>query len=160
MVDLGDLSKEIQKQCFFRKFRSWRPKMTIVRRDSALTCFLKHAVFSQVGLRMTHSCFHRITAEFLLSSSPSHVRLFVTPWTAAHQASLFITNLQSLLKLRPTELVMPSNHLILYHPLRPLSIFPSFRVFFNESVLHIRWPKCWSFSFSISPSNNIQDRFP
>ena len=84
----------------------------------------------------------------------SHVRLFVTPWTAPRQASLSITNSQSLLKLMSIELVMPSNHLILYHPLLlPPSIFPSIRVFSNESVFHIRWPKYWSFGFSISPSD-------
>jgi len=84
----------------------------------------------------------------------SCVQLFVTPWTAPFQASLSITNFQSLLKLMSIELVMPSNHLILCHPLLlPASIFPSIRVFSNESVLHIRWPKYWSFSFSISPSN-------
>ena len=77
-----------------------------------------------------------------------------TPWTAACQASLFITNSRSLLRLIPIELVMPSSHLILCHPLLLLpSIIPSIRVFSNESVLHIRWPKYWSFSFSISPSN-------
>ena len=75
-----------------------------------------------------------------------------TPWTAARQASLSITNSQSLLKLMPIELVTPFNHLILCCPLLP-AIFPSNRVFSNESVLHIRWPKYWSFSFSISPSN-------
>ena len=84
-----------------------------------------------------------------------------TPWTAAHQASLSITNSQSLLKFTSIELVMPSNHLILCWPLLLLpSIFPSIRVFLNESVLHIRWPKYWSFSFNISPSKNIQDWFP
>ena len=78
----------------------------------------------------------------------------MTPWTAARQASLSITNSQSLLKLMYIELVMPSNHLILCHPLPLLpSISPSIRVFPNESVLHIRWPKYWSFCFSISPSN-------
>ena len=82
----------------------------------------------------------------------SHVWLFATPWTAACQASLPITNSQSLLKLLSIESVMPSNHLILCHPLLPPSVFPSIRVFSNESV-HIRWPKYWSFSFSISPSN-------
>ena len=83
----------------------------------------------------------------------SCVQLFVTPWTAAHQASLSITNSQSLLKFMSIESVMPSNHLILCRPLLLLpSIFPSLRVFSNESVLHIRWPKYWSFSFSISPS--------
>ena len=86
--------------------------------------------------------------------SLSRVRLFVTPCTAAHQASLTITNFRSLLKLMPIDLVMPSNYLILCHPLFLLpSIFPSIRVFSNESALHIRWPKYWSFSFSISPSD-------
>ena len=84
----------------------------------------------------------------------SHVQLFATPWTAAHQASLSFTISQSLLKLMSIELVMPSNHLILCRPLLlPPSIFPSIRDFSNESVLHIRWPKYWSLSFSISPSN-------
>ena len=77
----------------------------------------------------------------------------VTPWTAARQASLSITNSQSLLKLMSIELVMPSSHLILCHPLLLPSIFPSIRVFSNESGLRIRWPKYWSFSFNISPSN-------
>ena len=85
--------------------------------------------------------------------SLSHVWLFVTPGTAARQASLSITNSQSLLKLMSIESVMPSNHLILCCPLLPPSIFPSIRVFSNESVLRIRWPKDWSFSFSISPSS-------
>ena len=84
----------------------------------------------------------------------SHVRLFVTPWTAARQASLSITNSQSLLKLMSIKLVMPPNHLILGRPLLLLpSIFPSIMVFSEELVLHIRWPKYWSFSFNISPSN-------
>ena len=86
--------------------------------------------------------------------SLSCVRLFVTPWAAACQASLSITNSQSLLKLISIESVMPSNHLIFYQPFLLLpSIFPSIMVFSNESVLCIRWPKYWSFSFSISPSN-------
>ena len=75
------------------------------------------------------------------------------PWTAAHQASLSITNSQSLLRLMSIELVMPSNHLILCHSLLLPSIFPSIRVFSNESALCIRWPKYWSFSFNINPSN-------
>ena len=84
----------------------------------------------------------------------SCVQLFVTPWTAACQASLSVTNSWSLLKLMSIKLVMPSNHLILCCPLLlPPSVFPSIRIFSNESVLHIRWPKYWSFSFSISPSN-------
>ena len=78
----------------------------------------------------------------------------MNPWTAARQASLFTTNSQSLLKLMSMESVMPSNHLILHRPLLLLpSIFPSMRIFSSESALHIRWPKYWSFSFNISPSN-------
>ena len=84
----------------------------------------------------------------------SHVRLFATPWITARQASLSITNSRSLLRLMSIESVMPSNHLILCCPLLlPPSIFPSMRVFSDESALHIRWPKYWSFSFNISPSN-------
>ena len=84
----------------------------------------------------------------------SHVQLFATPWTAARQASLCITNSRSLLKLMSIESVMQSNHLIVCHPLLLLpSIFPSIRLFSKESVLPIKWPKYWSFSFSISPSN-------
>ena len=86
--------------------------------------------------------------------SLSDVQLFVTPWTAACQSSLSITNFWSLFKLMPIELLMPSNHLILCSPLLLLpSVFLSIRVFSSESVLHIRWPKYWSFSFSICPSN-------
>ena len=95
-----------------------------------------------------------IILQFSSVQSLSRVQLFVTPWTAARQVSLSITNSQSLLKLKSIESVMPSNHLILCCPLLlPPSIFPSIRVFSNESVLHITWPKYWSFSFSISPSN-------
>ena len=87
-------------------------------------------------------------------SSVNHIQLFVIPWTAVYQAYLSITNSWRLLKLMSIELVMPSNHLILCHPLLLLpSNFLSIRVFSNESVLPIRWPKYWSFSFSISPSN-------
>ena len=86
--------------------------------------------------------------------SLSRVRVFVTPWTTAQQASLSVTNSQSFLKLMPIESMMPSNHLILGFPLLLLpSIFPSIRVSSNESVLRIRWPKYWSFSFNISPSH-------
>ena len=92
--------------------------------------------------------------SFSSVQSLSHVRLFATPWTAAHQASLSITNSWSLLKLMSIESVLPSNHLIFCHPLLLLpSVFPSIKVFSSESVLHIRWPKYWSFSFGISPSN-------
>ena len=94
------------------------------------------------------------TYQFSSLQLLSHVRLFATPWTAARQTSLSITNSQSLLKLMSIESVMPSNHFILCHPFLLLpSIFPSIRVFSNESALRIRWPKYWSFSFSISPSN-------
>ena len=88
--------------------------------------------------------------------SLSNVRLFVNPWTVAHQTSLSITKARSLLKLMSIESVMPSSHLILCRPLLlQHSIFPSIRVFSNESVFCIRWPKYWSFSFSISPSNEF-----
>ena len=94
-------------------------------------------------------------------SSVSHVQLFAAPWTAARQASLSITNSWSLLKLMCTESVMPSNHLILCHPFFLLpSIFPSIRVFSNESALCIRWPKYWSFSSSISLCNEYSRLFP
>ena len=93
-----------------------------------------------------------VFVEFNSVQSISHVQLFATPWTTAQQASLFITNSWSLLKFMSCELVMPSNHLLLCHPLLLLpSVFPSIRVFSNESALHIRWPKYWRFSFSISP---------
>ena len=91
----------------------------------------------------------RISSVQLLS----HVQLFVTPWTAARQASLSITNSPTLFKLTSTESVMPSNHLILCRPLLLTPVPPSIKVFSNESTLPIRWPKYWSFSFSISPSN-------
>ena len=97
------------------------------------------------------------SVQFSSVQSLSRVRLFSTPWIAARQASLSITNSQSSLRLTSIESVMPSSRLILCHPLllQP-SIFPSIRVFSSELVLHIRWPKYWSFSFSISPSNEHQ----
>ena len=100
------------------------------------------------------NCFEPFCSQFSSIQSLSHVWIFVTPWTSVYQASLSITNFQSLLKLMSIESVMPSNHLILCHPLllQP-SIFPSIRVFSSESVLRIRWPKYWSFNFNISPSN-------
>ena len=106
--------------------------------------------------RLLHSKGNRRQNDNQFSSVQllSCVPLFVTPWTAAHQASLSITNAQSLLKFMSIESVMPSNHLILCHLLLVLpSIFPSIRVFSKESVLRISWPKYWSFSFNISPSN-------
>ena len=98
---------------------------------------------------------------FTVVQSTSHVRLFATPWTRARQASLSLTISWSLSKFMSIKLVMPSNHLILCHLLLLLpSIFPSIRVFSNESVLGTRWPKYWSFSFSISLSKHIQSWFP
>ena len=101
-----------------------------------------------------HVCEFAYLLLFTSVQSLSHVRLFATAWTAAHQASLSISNSLGLLKFMSIESVKPSNHLILCCPLLLLpSIFPSIRVFSNESVVLIRWPKYWSFSFSISPSN-------
>ena len=103
--------------------------------------------------------FHRVakscTSLKQFSTSVQFSFSFVTPWTEAPQASLSITNSQNLLKVMPIESVMPFNHLILWRPLLLLpSTFPSLRVFSNESVLPIRWPKYWSFNFSLSPSND------
>ena len=133
---------------------------------SFLSLFLSRAIFIQkledenptphLKKRNSSTLWNSTESKLCLSSvqSLSHVWLFVTPWTAACQAFLSITNSWSLLKLMSIELVMPPNHLILCHPLLlPPSIFPSIRVFSNESTLCIRWPKYWSFSFSISPSN-------
>ena len=97
--------------------------------------------------------FEKRACQFSSLQSLSRVLLFATTWTAARQASLSITNSQSLLKLVSIESVMQSNHLILCHPLLPLSIFPSIRVFSNVLALLIRWPKYWSFSFNSSPPN-------
>ena len=103
------------------------------------------------GARKSHKWLSTVVIQSL-----SHVRLVVNPWTAACQASLSITISLSFLKLMSIESVMPSNHLILYCPLLLLpSIFPTIRVFFNESALHIRWPKYWSFSFG--PSNEYSE---
>ena len=110
-------------------------------------CILSPCLFN---LNVDYIMQHAGLDEVQLSSVQllSHVQLFVTPWSAAGQVSLSITNSRSLLKLMSIELVMPSNHFILCCPLLlPPSIFPSIRVFSNESALHIRWPKYWSFSF-------------
>ena len=105
-------------------------------------------------MELQHQSFKTPSHTIQFSSVTHLCRLFAIPWTSARQASLSITNSQSLLKVTTIESVMPSNHLILCCPLLLLpSIFPSIRVFSSESVLHIRWPKYWSFSFSISPSN-------
>ena len=101
----------------------------------------------------SHICICKFTIYFAVVQSPSRVWLYATPWTAAHQSSLSLTISPSLPKFIYFESVMPSNHLILCHPLLLPLIFPSIRVFSNESTVCIRWPKYWSFSFKISPSN-------
>ena len=109
-----------------------------------------NSIRQKLNISSTLQTVYRFSSVQLLS----HVRLFATPWTAVLQASLSTINCLSLLKLMSIESVMPSNHLILCHLLLLLpSIFPRIKVFSNESVLRIRWPKYWSFSFSISPSN-------
>ena len=104
-------------------------------------------------MRATPFLLRDFCAQFSSVQSLSHIWLFATPWTAARQASLSIPNSYSMLKLMSIKVVMPSNCLSLWHPLLLSSIFPRIRVFSNESDLHIKWPKYWSFSFSISPSN-------
>ena len=115
-------------------------------------------IWRQMNLALPESCFKCHSVQF--SSVFSHVWLFETSWTAAHQASLSITDSWSLPVLMSIESVMPSNHLILCRPLLLPSIFPSIRVFSNESALCIRWPKYWSFSFNISPSNEHPGPIP
>ncbi|CAI9164767.1 unnamed protein product [Rangifer tarandus platyrhynchus] len=122
--------------------------------DCSLPGSSVQGVFQARVLEWVAIAFSGSVFEITSVQSLSRVQLFVTPWTAAHQATLSITNSQSLLTLMSIESVMPSNHLILCRPLPlPPSIFPSITVFSNESVLRIRWPKYWSFSFNISPSN-------
>ena len=133
--------------------KSWL-RCHLIRETSLPDCSvhsIQHLSVCFPSLHLAPSCFLVQFSSFQLLSC---VQLFVTPRTAAHQTSLSITNSQSSLKLVSIESVMPSNHLILCRPLLLLpSIFPSIRVFSNESILGIRWPKYWSFSFSIGPSN-------
>ena len=137
----GSAGKESALQCGIPGFDPWVGKIPW-RRERLLT-----PVFWPRP-------FHGLYSSVSSIQSLSHVQLFAIPWTAACQASLSITNSESLLKLMSIEYVMPSKHLILCHPFFLLpSIFPSIRVSSNESVLSIRWLKYWSFSFSISPSN-------
>ena len=118
--------------------------------QGGLTCY---SPWGHKELDTTERLNWAMISKIFQFSSVTRVWLFVTPWTAACQASLSITNSRSLLKLMFIESVMPSNHLILSSPLLLPSIFPSIRVFSNKSVLHIRWLNYWSFSFNISPSN-------
>ena len=132
-------------------FSPWQPFFAISRMSHNHTacclCFWLLPFAFEIHLEWA-------SVQFSSVQSLSRVWLFATPWIAARQASLSITNSRSLLKLMPIKSVMTSSHLILCHPLLLLpSIPPSIRVFSNESTLHIRWPKYWSFSFSISPSN-------
>ena len=116
--------------------------------------FVLYVFLPTAALRLNSSIPSIYRHQFSSVQLLSRVQLFVTPWITARQASLSITNSQSLLKLMPMELVVTSSHLILCHPLLLLPpVPPSIRVFSNESSLHMRWPKYWSFSFSISPSN-------
>ena len=135
--------------CFF-------PAPVLPKMNSSRLSFKSFMTFLKASFK-----FFKFWGSLSSAQLLSHVRLFATPWTAARQASLFITNSWSLLKFMSIMSVMPSNNLILCHPLLlPPSIFPSIRVFSSESVLRIRWSKYCSFSFNISPSNNIQDWFP
>ena len=133
-----------------KKERIWGGKKCWTRRNQNLSwCLFSLSLI----LRFTQLLFVSIVHTFVFRSVQllSHVRLFAIPWAAAHQAFLSVVNFRSLLKLMSIELVMPSNHLILCRPLLLLpSIFPNNRVFSNESVLHITWPKHWSFIFSIT----------
>ena len=137
-----------------RNVTSWVLSDWKLGSNSALVLILNVKTLALLGVSSYLKNHQENQTSFAVVRSLSHVRLFETPWTAAHQASLSITNSQSWLKLMSMKLVMQSNHLILCRPLLLLpSIFPSIRVFSNESVICIRWLKYWSFGFSISPSN-------
>ena len=126
---------------------SYLPGLFMVCKRQNVLLFQGWIIFhSKYGPHVIHSSVNR---HFSSVQSLSRAQLFATPWTVAHQASL--SNSQSLPKLMSIESGMPSNHVILCHPLLLPSVFPSIRVFSQESVLHIRWPKYWSFSFSITP---------
>jgi len=128
--------------------QKWHPVVDVSAAQSKVQCCKEQYCLVTWNVRSMNQ------GKFSSVQLLSHVWFFATPWTAARQASLSITNSQSLLKLMSTELVMPSNHLIFCCLLLLLpTIFPSIRVFSNESVLRIRWPKYWSFSFSVRPSN-------
>ena len=141
-----------------RNVTSWVLSDWKLGSNSALVLILNVKTLALLGVSSYLKNHQENQTSFAVVRSLSHVRLFETPWTAAHQASLSSTIFWSLLKLMSIESVMPSNHLALWYPLLLLpSIFPSIRVFSNELDLHIRWPKYWSFSFSISPSNEYSE---
>ena len=144
------------RSCMRLWFDSWVGKMSWRRKWQPTPVFLPgESPWTQEPGRL------QSISHFSSAQSLSCVQLFATPWPAACQASLSITNSQNLLKLMSTESVMPSNHVILCRPLLLLpSIFPNIRVFSNESVLHIRWLKYWSFSFNTSPSNEHSGQSP
>ena len=130
------------------------PEKAKATHSSILACIIHGVAKNRTRLSDFHFPFLSAWIQFSSVQSLSHVWLFVTPWITTQQAALSITNSRRLLKLMSTESVIPSSHLMLCHPLLLLpTIFPSIRVFSNESALHIRWPKYWSFSYSISPSN-------
>ena len=147
---MKELISEICKQLI--QLNTRKTKKLIKKREKRLTqTFLQEDI--QMAKKHMKRCSTSLIIQFSSVQSLSHVRLLATPWIAACQASLSITNSQSSLKLTSIESVMPSSHLILCHPLFFLPpISPSIRVFSNESTLRMRWPKYWSFSFSISPS--------
>ena len=174
----GHLATQLgsQRQGSFLASSSWRscPPLKVHSLKSPLSCWPGWTVprapdpplcppRCQLGEEVAEASFSlQLLAPKSLSAvqSLSHVQLFVSPWTTVLQASLSIINSWSLLKLMSIESEMPSNHLILYCPLLLLpSIFPSIRVFSNESVLRVRWPKYWSFSFSISTSDEYSGLF-
>ena len=130
----------------------WETQAWFLGQEDPLEKIMKHWLRCPVACGMFLDQGSNLSVSSV--QSLTHVQLFATPWTSAHHASLSITNSQSLLILMSIEPVMPSNHLILFHLLLLLpSIFPRIRIFSNESALCIRWPKYWSFSFNISPSN-------
>ena len=149
----SDCSHEIKRCLLLGRKAMTNLDSVLKSRDITKVHLIKAVVFPVV----MHGCESLTIKKAVVAvvvQSLSHVQLFVTSWTASHQASLSFTISQSLLKLMSIESAMPSNHLILCRPLLlPSSIFPSIRVFSNESVLRIRWPKYWSFSFSTTPSN-------
>ena len=164
---VGQINENFLKYFIFQKLYIWN--YFRVMSIHFLSFFFAHQVlffktfiyyliedncFTEFCCFLSNLSMNQPSVQFSSVQLLSHARLFATPWTAASQVFLSITNSQSLLTLMSIELVMPSNHLILCHPLLfSPSIFPSIRIFSNESALCLMWPKYWNFSFSISPSN-------